>query len=82
LPEDIDKETKTAIGIIRIADGLDYGLDQSIKRLKIYRRRNKLILKVECEGEDELCELNMEKAEKKKSLLEEILGKTLLVERL
>jgi protein-tyrosine phosphatase len=81
LPQDIDKETKTAIGIIRVADGLDYGLDQSIKRLKIYRRRNKLILKVECEGEEELCEINIKRAEKKKSLLEEILGKTLLVER-
>ncbi len=81
LPEDIDKETKTAIGIIRVSDGLDYGLDQSIKRLKIYRRRNKLIIKVECEGEDELCELNMERAEEKKSLLEEIYGISILIKR-
>ena len=77
VPEDLDKELKIAVGIIRIADGLDYTLDQAVAGIEISRDDSRVIAKVNCSN---WCSADIERASKKKKLLEEILGLRIDVE--
>jgi len=79
--EDIGKETKVAIGIIRIADGLDYTLDQVIKKVETEFINEELIIKAYCIRNVDNCISSIKRTNKKKKLLEEVLGINITVER-
>jgi len=80
VPVSADKELLTAIGVLRVADGLDYSLDQSVERLGVDRRGEGLVIKVSCRRESLSCEFNKRRADEKKLLLEDVLGMPITVE--
>jgi len=79
-PASADKELLTAIGVLRVADGLDYSLDQSVKELRVCRGGGGLVIKVICGKKGFSCESNKRRADKKKLLLEDVLGAPITVE--
>lgn len=70
---DMDSETKATIRIIRIADVLDYTLDQTVEEIDTELESNKIKLRVLCRGRWS-CRTGVTKTLKKKTLLEEVLG--------
>jgi exopolyphosphatase/pppGpp-phosphohydrolase len=79
VPIDMDRETKVAIGIIRIADGLDYTLNQTVEEIDRELESNTIKLRVLCRGRWS-CRTGVAKTLKKKTLLEEVLGLKIWIE--
>jgi protein tyrosine phosphatase (PTP) superfamily phosphohydrolase (DUF442 family) len=75
IPPGLDREEVVAIGVLRVADGLDYTLKQHIYDVEVERSGSRLEIKAYCgEAPLDACEVCIEKANKKKALLEEALG--------
>ena len=80
VPENLDKELKIAIGIIRIADGFDYTLTQSVERIEVARSSRGIEIKAHCIDDENLCEINIDRANTKKTLLEKVLDTEISIE--
>jgi len=80
VPEVLDKELLTAIGVLRVAEGLDYAFDQSIKRVRAHRMGGGLVIKTTCDEKSPDYEANKRRASEKKRLLEEVLGVPIAIE--
>ncbi|MCC6055976.1 MAG: hypothetical protein LM583_04810 [Desulfurococcaceae archaeon] len=76
---DMDSETKATIGIIRIAEVLDYTLNQTVEEIDTELKSNKIKLRVLCRGRWS-CRTGVAKTLKKKTLLEEVLGLKIQIE--
>jgi len=70
----------TAIGVLRVADGLDYSLDQSVESLRVDRMGEGPVTKVSCGKEGLSRESNERRAGERKPLLEGVLGAPITVE--
>jgi predicted protein tyrosine phosphatase len=73
VPGDVGDEIKAEIGVIRIADGLDYTLDQVVEEIIAELVDNAIRLTVICRNR-ESCKAVIAKTVKKKAVLEEELG--------
>lgn len=80
VPTTFDKELLTAMGVLRVAEGLDYTFDQSVKRVRIDRRGERLVIRTCCDEKSPDYEANKRRASEKKRLLEEVLGVPIAVE--
>jgi len=78
--ENLDKELKIAIGIIRVADGLDYTLIQSIERIEVVKSDRNTDIKAYCRDNKHLCKMSINRANTKKTLLEEVIGTEISIE--
>lgn|GEM_PF-434623 len=74
VPEGADAETVLALGILRVADGLDYALDQSVERLRVELREGRVEVVVSCDERRASCRVDVRRANEKKRLLEAALG--------
>jgi len=79
VPEDASRELQVAIGIIRVADGLDYALNQAVKCVRVEYSGGKLVISTVCTSKRN-CSMSINKANKKKRLLEFALGVPIVVE--
>lgn len=74
VPLEMNVEDRAAIGIIRVADGLDHTLTQSIKHVEVVKSDKGLVIGAYCGNSKHLCEINIDRANAKKTILEEALG--------
>jgi hypothetical protein len=70
---DMDSETKVAIGIIRIADGVDYTLNQTVEEIDTELESNKIKLRVLCRGRWS-CRTGVAKTSKRRHYLKRCWG--------
>ena len=76
IPEDIRAIVTKLTALLRLADGLDRGLDQSVKDIKVKRDTNEITLIVQC---DYFCNNDISGGNKKKKLLETLLKKSIKI---
>ena len=79
VPENASGELLLAIGIIRVADGLDYALNQAVERVRVEYSGGRLVISTVCTSKRN-CSMSINKANKKKQLLESALGIPIVVE--
>jgi len=78
IPEDIRAIVTKLTALLRLADGLDRGLDQSVKDIKVKRDTNEITLIVQC---DYSCDYDIYGGNKKKRLIETLLKKPIKIVR-
>jgi predicted protein tyrosine phosphatase len=79
VPESASRELLVAIGIMRVADGLDYALNQAVERVRAEYRGGKLVISTLCTSRRN-CSASISRAGRKKQLLESALGVPIVIE--
>ena len=74
-----DRDMLLAIALLRIADALDYQLDQRVRHAAITVREDKVVIEVHC-GLNDYISFDIERVRKKKSLLEQLIGRGVEIE--
>lgn len=80
IPPSLDHEAVAAIGILRIADGLDYTLNQVVLGLEVEESSEGARIKVYCDERKPGCTWSIERANVKKQLLESTLKRRITFE--
>lgn len=76
IPENIRAIVAKLTALLRLADGLDRGLDQSVKNIEVKRDTDEITLVVQC---DYSCDYDIYGGNKKKKLLETLLKKPIKI---
>jgi len=80
IPPSLDHGTIAAIGFLRIADGLDYTLNQVVLGLEVEKSSEGARIKIYCDEGKPGCMWNIERANMKKQLMESTLKRRITIE--